>query len=130
MRSWFAIAPLLPWVCAYSRNGLKGRGLAVLPGARPGAFDRVDQHALRFLGVAPAPDAHPFLGLQVFIVGEEMLDLLHHDVGQILAPGDARIIRESGIDRNGDQFLVAAVLVFQVQDRDRPDSNYTARNER
>src|SRR5438067_7912971 len=130
MRSWFAIAPLLPWVRAYSRNVPKSPGLTVLPGARPGAFDCVGEYALRFVGIAPAPDAHPFLGLQVFVVGEEMLDLLHHDAGQILAPGDARIIREGGIDRNGDQFLVAAVLVLKEQHADRPDSNNTARNER
>src|SRR5205823_15066352 len=60
----------------------------------------------------------------------EMLDLLHPDAGQILAPGDARIIREGGIDRNGDQFLVAAVLVLKEQYADRPDPNNAARNER
>ena len=30
-------------------------------------------------GIAPMADAHPFVGFEVFIVGEEMRDLLEHD---------------------------------------------------
>ena len=42
------------------------------------------QHRIaRRLGVAPCADPHPFLGLEIFIVGEEMLDLLDDDRRQV-----------------------------------------------
>ena len=52
-------------------------------------------------------------------MGEEMLDLLHHDLGQITALTDLAIIREGGVDRHAKQLLIAAMLVFQIQHRDR-----------
>src|SRR3546814_9718704 len=43
------------------------------------AFDALDDDALGFVDIAPAVELRPFAGFEVLIVGEEMLDLLHHD---------------------------------------------------
>src|SRR3954453_13811177 len=84
------------------------------------AVDRLQQHALRLGGVAPASDPHPLVRLQVLVMGEEVLDLLPDYLGQVLGPADVRIIRKGRIDRNGQQLLVAAMLVFEEQDGNRP----------
>src|SRR4051794_30999038 len=123
MRSWSAIAPLL---------GGKARNLAESSGRGDiflGPFDRLDDDPARIGGVAPFTDADPFLGLKVLIMGEEMLDLLEHDRGQILPFADVGIIRKGRIDRNANQLLVASVLVFEVENADGTSANNAARNE-
>ena len=61
---------------------------------------------------------------------EEVLDLLEHDRGQVLALRDVRIIREGGVHRHADQLLVAAMLVLEVEHADRPGANDAAGHER
>ena len=43
------------------------------------ALERFDDYLARGGGIAPLADPYPLLGLQILIVGEEMLDLLQHD---------------------------------------------------
>src|SRR4029079_15309928 len=127
MRSVFSIVPLLPLREAYSRSLRKCRnwaGSAVLRSARFAPLNGVDERLLRFRGVTPAPDPDPFVLLQVFVMGEEVLDLLPDDLGQILGPANLRIIREGRIERDGQQFLVAAMLVLEEQHRDRPRADH------
>ena len=76
------------------------------------------------------PDPHPLFGLEVLVVGEEMLDLLKHDRRQVLPFADVGIIRKGRVDRHADQLLVAAMLVLQVEDADRPRADDAAGNER
>ena len=64
-----------------------------------------------------------------FIMGEKMLDLLHHDFGQIIALIDFAIIWEGRIDRHTEQFFIAAVLIFKVENCNRPATDDTARHE-
>src|SRR3954462_14112750 len=63
-----------------SLNGL--RRLLADPG------DRFHDDAAGVLGVAPMADPHPFLLLEILIVGEEMLDLLEDDARQVAALAD------------------------------------------
>ena len=46
------------------------------------------QHTLGFLGISPASDSDPFVRLEILVVSEEVLDLLHHDVRQVLVARD------------------------------------------
>src|SRR5215213_399326 len=78
---------------------------AVRCDGRFGALDRLDQHAPGLLGIAPAADAHPFLRLEVLIMGEEMLDLLENDGRQVLPFPDIRIIRKGRVHRYADDLL-------------------------
>jgi hypothetical protein len=74
--------------------------------------NRFDRDLARFFCAAPGADAHPFLGFQILIVGEEMLDLLEHDVGQIRLFVHVAIIREGRIIGDTDQLFVATMLVL------------------
>ena len=47
-----------------------------------GSLRGFDDEALRFLGAGPADDLNPFPDLEIFIVLEEVLDLLESDLGQ------------------------------------------------
>src|SRR4249920_2313956 len=49
----------------------------------PGALDRLGDQAARFLDAAPALQLHPFAGLEVLVVQEEMLDLMPGDLRQV-----------------------------------------------
>src|SRR5690242_18931519 len=42
-------------------------------------LDRFHHNPPRFLRIAPLADAHPLLGFEIFIMFEEVLDLLEHD---------------------------------------------------
>src|SRR5690554_8015234 len=42
-------------------------------------FDGFEDDAAGIFCITPASDADPFFGLQVFVMGKEMLDLLHDD---------------------------------------------------
>jgi hypothetical protein len=101
----------------------------VLRGLLVGALDRFDEHAPGFLGMPPASDPNPFVGLQVFVVGEEMLDLLENDRRKVLPLTDVRILRESRIHGHADQLLVATMLVFQEQDADGPGAHHASGDE-
>ena len=67
----------------------------------------------RFGGIAPLADPDPLVGLEILVVGEEMLDLLEDDRRQVLPLADIRIIREGRVDRHADQLLVAAMFVLE-----------------
>ena len=40
--------------------------------------------ALGVFGAAPAEDLHPFVGLEILVVLEEVLDLLQRDIGKVV----------------------------------------------
>ena len=41
-----------------------------------GPLDAFEHELARLFGVAPADDLHPLAGLQILVVGEEVLDLM------------------------------------------------------
>ena len=82
--------------------------------------DRIGQDLLRVGGIAPFADTDPLLRFQIFVMLEEVLDLLKHDRRQVMPLPDIRIIREGRVDGHADELFVAAVLVFEVEDADRP----------
>ena len=45
------------------------------------SFNRIDDHLLGLASVAPSSDLHPFIVFEVFIMLEEMLDLMQRDGG-------------------------------------------------
>ena len=59
-----------------------------------------------------------------------MLDLLGHDRRQIVEIVDLAVIRKGRIDRHGDQFLVAALVVVHQQHADRAHADHRAGNDR
>ena len=80
-------------------------------------------------GVTPFADAHPLLGLKILIMSEEMLDLLEYDRRKVMPFADVLVVREGRIHRHADQLLVAAMLIFQVEDTDRSGANDAAGHE-
>lgn len=42
-----------------------------------------DDHGFGLIDVAPVIDLCPFIGLKVFVMGEEVLNLIHRDLGKI-----------------------------------------------
>src|SRR6476469_3360125 len=90
------------------------------------SVNRFDEDSASVGSIAPFPDAHPFVGLEVLVVGEEVLDLLEHDRRQVLPLADVGIIREGGVDRDADQFLIAAMLILEVEHTDGPGADDTA----
>src|SRR5690554_380581 len=92
-------------------------------------FDGFEDNAAGIFCITPASDADPFFGLQVFVMGKEMLDLLHDDLRQVAAFANRAVIREGRIKRHAKQFFIAAMFVFKVQHRDRTTTHYTARHE-
>src|SRR5881409_2076027 len=112
MRSWVAIAPLLQRTHSYGSNILKCLGLAVGSGFCLSPLARFEHDPPRLGGIAPLADAHPLVGLQILIVGEEMLDLLEHDRGQVLPLSDVRIIRKRRIHGHADELFIPAMLVL------------------
>src|SRR4029450_2256057 len=94
-----------------------------------GARDGLDDDFPRLGGVAPFANPHPFFGLEVLIVGEEMLDLLKHDRGQVLTFADVRIIRKGRIDGHADQLFVASMLVLKIENSDWPVTNEQPRTD-
>ena len=67
-----------------------------------GSLRGFDDEALRFLGAGPAHDLYPLPGLKIFIVLEEVLDLLEGDLGQIsirldpIVPGGEKLHLHEG----------------------------------
>src|SRR5436853_4397740 len=96
----------------------------------PGAINGFDENPPGVGGIAPLADAHPLVDLQVLIVGEEVLDLLKDDRRQVLPLADIGVIWEGRVDRNTDQLLVAAMLVLEIEDADRPRPDDRAGDER
>src|ERR1044071_6084263 len=123
MRSWSAIARLLRSEARKLAESGGCRDLFLRP------LDRLDDDPARVGGVAPFAHAHPLVDLEILIVGEEVLDLLEDDRRQVLPLTDVRIIREGRVDRNADQFLVAAMLVLEVEHADRPRTDDAAGHE-
>src|SRR6478735_4158961 len=72
----------------------------------------------------------PLVGLEVLIVSEKMLDLLEHDRGQVLPLANVGVIRKGRVDRHADQLLVAAMLILEIKDADRPGTDNAAWDER
>ena len=50
--------------------------------ARLAALDRLDDHLPGARRVVPAGDLHPFAGLEILVVLEEMRDLVERDAGR------------------------------------------------
>ena len=94
------------------------------------ALDAFDDDALGLVDIAPAIEFCPFAGLKVFIMGEEMLDLLQHDGRHILIGHDIGIIRKSLVHGNAEQFLIAARIVFHHQHPDWATFDNCARDNR
>ena len=63
-------------------------------------FDAFHDDALGVLFVAPAVELRPFPGLEVFVMREEMLDLLEHNRRHVLVGHDIGILRKCLIDRH------------------------------
>jgi hypothetical protein len=61
--------------------------------AMPSRVRSLQDHLLGFVGAASALDLHPLARLEILIVGQEMLDLHHGDVGEIGIVFDAVIAR-------------------------------------
>ena len=59
-----------------------------------------------------------------------MLDLLDHDGRQLPVAGDIGVIGVQLVDRHGEDFLVAAGLVFHLQHADRARADDAARHHR
>src|SRR5207245_9126589 len=78
---------------------------------------------------ASRADAHPLLGVEVLIVGEEVFDLLKYDRGQVLPLTDVGIIWQRRIDRYADQFLIATMLVLKIKNTDGTSAHDAARDE-
>src|SRR6266550_3771771 len=120
MRSVLSIVPLLPG-SGYSRKHRNSRlwpFSGVGRSARLAPLDRFHEHAFRLFGIAPVPDADPLLRLQILVMGKEVLDLLAHDLGQVLGSLDLRIIWKGRVHRHRQQLLVAAMLVLEEQHGD------------
>ena len=93
-------------------------------------LDPLEHQAARFGGVAPTEDLDPFLGLEILVMGEEMLDLLDRDrrqIGMVVDVGVALGERRRG---HGEQLLVAAVLVLHQENADDPAAHHRAGNDR
>src|SRR3546814_19065845 len=78
----------------------------------------------------PFADPHPLFGLQILVMGEEVLDLLEDDLGQVVLLTHLGVIREGRVDGHADQLLVAAMFVFEVEHRARTRAHDAARYER
>src|SRR3546814_13685798 len=63
---------------------------------------------LRFVDVAPAAELDPFAGFEILVVGEEMLDLLQHDLGHVPVGLDLVVIGKGRVDRDAQQLFIAA----------------------
>ena len=70
-------------------------------------------------GAAPAQDLHPFAGLEILVVLEEVLDLLQRDVGQVGVRLHLVVALRQLRRRHRDDLLVAAGFVFHEQHADR-----------
>jgi len=84
-----------------------------------GSLRGFDDEALRFLGAGPADNLHPFPGLEIFIVLEEVLDLLEGDLGQISIRLDPIVPGGDMARRYADDFLVLPRIVLHEQNADR-----------
>src|SRR4051794_6725849 len=84
-----------------------------------GTRNGLGQDAASIRGIAPLSDADPLVDFEVLIVGEEVLDLLKHDRGQVLPLADIGIIREGCINGHADELFVPAMLILQIEDADR-----------
>src|SRR5206468_12334751 len=130
MRSWLAIAPSSAGTRRVTTPVDESRGSSGRSGDLSlRAIDGLNDDPPRIGSIPPMTDPHPLLGLEILIVGEEMLDLLEHDRRQIMALADVGIVRECRIHRDTDQLLVTPVFVLEVEDTDRPRTNDAAGHE-
>src|SRR4051812_48182725 len=98
--SWPGAAP---WRCSrrQSRKDRAARATSAL-----GARHAIQDHFFCFGSVAPAHDLDPFAGFEILVMGEEMLDLLQGDLGQVAVIDNAvEALGDMG-GRNRDDFLV------------------------
>src|SRR5882762_3563292 len=91
-----------------------------LPRSAPGggACDPLADQLGAVVGPDPAHDRDPFPLLQVFVMLEEVSDLVAQDLRQVLIGFDAGIIGVEGIDRHRDDFLVGTGLVLHQEGAD------------
>src|SRR5690348_11369827 len=89
------------WLGRSARRRPKRR-ICSTPAARPSdrlslrPLDCLEHDPPRLGGVSPLADADPFVGLEILVVGEEVLDLLEHDRREVLSLADVGVIRKSG----------------------------------
>ena len=95
----------------------KGLGLAV---RLLGALDRLGDEPARFARVADVVDLRPLAGLEILVVPEEVLDLLHRDLRQIGVVRHLVVAHRRLAARHGDDFFVAAALVLHDEHAHRP----------
>src|SRR5580692_10496854 len=81
--------------------------------------DRINDESPRFSTVAPADHLHPFSRLQILVVLEEMLDLLHCNFRHISDAGDMGVAHRQFRHRHGDDLLIAPALVIHLEHADR-----------
>ena len=143
---------VVPWLSAEQlaalREFLVGLGAAagaVLPPARPDAgaaaaarralsflrpLDRLRDHPRRLRGIAPAEHLHPFAGLQILVVLEEVPHLLQGDLGQVGVVHHMRVALGELRHRHREHLLVAAGLVLHLEHADRAHVDHRARHDR
>ena len=100
------------------------------PGGHVIAFDRFDDQLLGDAAALPALELDPFARLQIFVMREEMLDLLDQDVGQVGVFGHIVVIGMNLVDADTEQLGIAAGIVFHHHHADRPHPADAAGHER
>src|SRR5262250_2617219 len=75
-----------------------------------GAVNRAADQLAGFARVDPALDLDPFAGFKVFVMLEEMHDLVAHRCRQVQLRADRGIEWANGLQRHRDDLLVRAIL--------------------
>ncbi|MNT03641.1 hypothetical protein D3C72_1381880 [compost metagenome] len=83
-----------------------------------------------FAGVAPTVDRDRLALLQILVAGEEVLDLLDQDGGQLTVAGNLGVVGVQLVDRHGQDLLVAAGFVDHLQHADGARADDAARHHR
>src|ERR1041385_6632197 len=86
--------------------------IALLRSFRLGAGDRFADELLRLILIAPMIDLHPFAGLQILVVGEEVLDLLERYSRQIRVARYPIVAPRQLAARHRQDFLIAPGFVL------------------
>ena len=84
---------------------LRGESCAVQPSSR-GSGDCGSDESGGLFGGRPARDVDPFAGFQIFVMTEEMGDLIAQDRWQILIGPHSDVERMELIDRDGEDLFV------------------------
>ena len=88
-------------------------------GPRFGPLERLCDHQLGLVYIAPAVDFDPFIGLQIFVMGEKMFDLGGCYVGQISDRGDVIIALGEFGGWHCNDFFISPSIIFHDQNPNR-----------